>query len=99
MTGLDLHKMPITATMPQPLHATCEFSALPSGLRELTGWLLGHSVTAAAMDGRGTLWKAPFEALEEASLQVDLFHAQHVKQVRGRKTDKNDSIWLARACQ
>ena len=46
--GLDVHKMRITATvrlcepgMPRPLRATREFSALPPGLRELTGWLLG----------------------------------------------------------
>ena len=28
-----------------------------------------------------------------------LLHAQHVKQIRGRKTDIADSIWLARICQ
>ena len=37
----------------------------------------------------------PFEALEEAGLQVELFHAQHVRQIRGRKTERNDSIRLA----
>ncbi len=28
-----------------------------------------------------------------------LLHAQHVKQIRGKKTDTNDSLWLARICQ
>ena len=28
-----------------------------------------------------------------------MLHAQHVKQLRGRKTDVEDSRWLARVCQ
>ena len=71
--------------MARPLHTTREFSALPTGLRDLTAWLLGRSVTAAAMEGAG--------------LQVELFHARHVRRIRGRNPDRNDSIWLARLCQ
>ena len=106
VAGLDVHKLAITATvrlcepgMAQPLRATREFSALPRGLSDLTAWLGGHAVSAAAMEGTGIFWKAPYEALEDAGVQVELFHAQHVRQIRGRKTDKNDSIWLARVCQ
>ena len=79
--------------------ATREFSALPEGLRAMTEWLCGHGVTAAAMEGTGVYWKAPFEALEDAGIQADLHHAQQVKQIRGKKTDVNDSLWLARICQ
>ena len=45
--------------MARPLRATRQFSALPQGLGELTGWPLGHAVTAAAMEGTGISWKAP----------------------------------------
>ena len=69
---------------------------MPYGLRELTAWLTGHGVTAAAMEGTGVYWLAPYEALEQAGIEPSLLHAQHVKQIKGRKTDKNDSIWLAR---
>ena len=104
--GLDVHKMAITATVRLcepgqglPRMATREFSALPKGLRELTAWLCEHGVTAAAMEGTGIYWLAPYEALEEAGIEPELFHAQHVKQIKGRKTDYNDSVWLARICQ
>ena len=60
VAGLDVHKMQVTATVrlcepdiDRPLCATREFSALPRGLGELTGWLLGHSVTADAMEYTG----------------------------------------------
>ena len=79
--------------------AVREFSALPDGLRAMTDWLRGHGVTVATMEGTGVYWKAPFEALEEAGIHADLLHAQHVKQIRGKKTDTNDSRWLARICQ
>ena len=65
----------------------------------MTDWLRAHGVTAAAMEGTGVYWKAPFEALEDAGIRPELFHAQHVKQIRGKKTDVNDSLWLARICQ
>ena len=77
----------------------CGSSALPDGLRAMTDWLQAHGVTAAAMEGTGVYWKAPFEALEDAGIHADLLHAQHVKQIRGKKTDTNDSLWLARICQ
>ena len=34
-----------------------------------------------------------------AGIEVLLVHAQHVKQLKGRKTDIADSLWLARICQ
>lgn len=104
--GLDVHKMHITATVrlceagSGPARTTTrEFSALPDGLSAMTEWLCGHHVTAAAMEGTGVYWKAPFEALEDAGIQAALHHAQQVKQIRGKKTDVNDSLWLARICQ
>ena len=104
--GLDVHKMQITATVrlceagSGPARtATREFSALPDGLQAMTDWLRGHGVTAAAMEGTGVYWQAPFEALEDAGIDAALFNAQHVKQIRGKKTDANDSLWLARICQ
>ena len=65
----------------------------------MTDWLRSHGVTAAAMEGTGVYWKAPFEALEDAGIRAQLFHAQHVKQIRRKKTDTSDSLWLARICQ
>ncbi len=103
--GLDVHKMEITATVRlsgaggPPAAETRRFEALPSGLRELAGWLRGLGVTAAAMEGTGVYWEAPHDALAEAGIEVQLLHAQQVKQLRGRKTDIADSRWLARVCQ
>ena len=103
--GLDVHKMQITAAVriceagggPARV-AVREFSALPNGLRAMTDWLLEHSVTVAALESTGVYWKAPLEALEDAGIQPARHHAEHVRQIRGKKR-ANDSLWLARVCQ
>ncbi len=103
--GLDVHKMQITASvrLARPgeeaeVH-TDTFSALPSGLAELTEWLGRHEVTAAVMEATGVYWEAVFDALESAGVEPIVVHAQRVKQIKGRKTDVADSVWLARICQ
>lgn len=103
--GLDVHKMQITASvrLARPgagaeTH-TRAFSALPGGLGELVRWLLDHQVSAAVMEATGVYWEVVFEALESAGIEPLLVHAQHVKQLKGRKTDIADSVWLARICQ
>ena len=103
--GLDVHKMEITATVRlcladgPPVSETRRFEALPAGLGRMVGWLRGHRIEAAAMEGTGVYWEAPYDALADAGMEVQLLHAQHVKQLRGRKTDIGDSRWLARVCQ
>ena len=51
------------------------------------------------MEGTGIYWLAPFEALEAAGIRATLVDARQVKQLKGRKTDVADSVWLARVCQ
>ena len=69
------------------------------GLCELVRWLAGHGVTGAGMEGTGIYWQAPWSVLDAAGIEVQLYHAQHVRQLRGHKTDVEDSRWLARICQ
>ena len=104
--GLDVHKLEITATVrlcatprSEPICETRTFSALASGLDALVAWLTGHGVEAAALEGTGVYWQAPWRALTAAGIEAQLLHAQHVRQLRGRKTDIEDSRWLARVCQ
>ena len=103
--GLDVHKMEITATVRicegegKPVVETRCFSTLPSGLEEMVAWLTGHGVEAAVMEGTGIYWQAPFAAVEAAGIEAILVHARQVKQLKGRKTDVADSVWLACVCQ
>ena len=103
--GIDIHKMAITVSTRivdgagAPQTETREFSALPSGITEMVAWLQAQHIEAALMEGTGIYWEVPFDALATAGIRPILVHAQQVKQIKGRKTDVADSIWLARLCQ
>lgn len=48
------------------------------------------------MESTGAYWKPIFNVLEEAEgMRVVLANSQRVKNLRGHKTDPNDSRWLA----
>ena len=101
--GLDVHKMSITASVrvwkgggEDGDVATRTFPAAARGFREMAGWLSESGVTAAAMEATGIHWEAPPDALEAAGIQPLVMNAQRADQVRGRKTDVGDSVWLAR---
>ena len=51
------------------------------------------------MESAGIYWEVPFEVLEEVGLQAVPYYAWYVRQALGRRTDRNDSIWLARVCR
>ena len=104
--GVDVHKMQLTVSLrlcepgrPSALTLTGTFATHPQGLRKMAGWLAEHEVGAATMEGTGVYWEQPYRTLEAEGVRVRLVHAQHVKQIKGRKTDVADSLWLARICQ
>ena len=82
-----------------PWETVCEtrhFSTLPRGLESLAAWLAAYDVAAAAREGTGVNWRAPWDQLNDAGIKVKLLHALHVKQSRGRNTGVEDGRWLAR---
>ena len=85
--------MQITATIrtcapaggPTPIE-TRTFEALASGISEV--------VDAAVTEGIGVYRVALLEALEAVGISVALVNAGQVKQLKGRKTDVVDDVWL-----
>jgi transposase len=98
--GLDIHKRSIVACRlvgpPQgPVERqTRTFGTTPDALLSLNDWLVEGAVTHVGMESTGTYWK-PIYNLLEASFEVWLLNAQHIKAVPGRKTDVKDAAWIA----
>jgi transposase len=98
--GLDVHKKTIVACCLTPGAAgakaseTRTFSTMTADLLALADWLTAHEITHVAMESTGEFWKPVYNLLE-ASFQVWVVNAQHVKAVPGRKTDVGDAAWLA----
>jgi transposase len=98
--GLDVHQATVAATVRSPgprgerMELCQTFGTTTPDLLTLRDWLLAQGVTHVAMESTGVYWKPVYYVLEEA-VTVLLVNAAHVKNVPGRKTDVQDSAWLA----
>jgi transposase len=71
-----------------------EFWAFTHDLQRRADWLEECGVTHAAMESSGVDWKPVWKILAE-QFEVLLVNAQHMKALPGRKTDQNESEWIA----
>jgi len=99
--GLDVHKMVVVATVlleqadGSLYQESREFGTVREARQKLCDWLQAHRVELVVMESTGNYWKSIYAALTSAQLDAYVVNARHVKQVPGRKTDLNDSQWLA----
>jgi transposase len=98
--GLDVHKQTVTACVRVPGTARAReshvrrFGTTSTDLLALRDWLDMFGVTHVAMESTGVYWKAVYYILEERFACL-LVNAAHIKRVPGRKTDVQDSEWIA----
>jgi transposase len=99
--GLDVHKKIVVGTVlienthGQIEKQTREFRTFRKELNTLAEWLSESEVEIAVMESTGIYWKSVYEALERKEVKAYVVNARHVKNVPGRKTDVQDSEWLA----
>ena len=98
--GLDVHKKKISACL---LHVGItkdensiirEFGTFTDDIEQLRTWLAEHECSIVAMESTGVYWR-PVHNILEGEVEVILVNARHIKNVPGRKTDIEDSRWLA----
>jgi transposase len=105
VAGLDIAKAEVEVTIRVPSDTTAgrrqqetrTFGATRRELLALADWLRCWGVTKAGMEATGDYWKPVFFLLESRGFDCELYNAAQVKALPGRpKTDRADSIWLAR---
>lgn len=98
--GLDVHKKTIVACLMvtkaegKVRKEIQTFGTMTEDLLKLSDWLTAREVTHVAMESTGVYWK-PIWNLLEGNFELLLVNARHIKAVPGRKTDVNDSEWIA----
>jgi len=104
VAGLDIAKaegevtirVPSDTTPGRRQQETRTFGTTRRQLPDLADWLRSWGVTKAGMEA-GDCWKPVFFLLESRGFDCELYNAAQVKALPGRpKTDRADSIWLAR---
>jgi len=103
--GIDIGKQMVMVTIRVPSDTrrggrqqeTREFGTTRRQLLELADWLRCWGVERAGMESTSDYWKPAYFLLEREGLELLLYQASQVKALPGRpKTDKLDSVWLAR---
>src|SRR5450755_348768 len=105
VAGLDIAKAEVEAAIRVPSDTAPgrrqqearTFGTTRAELESLGDWLRSWGVTKAGMEATGDYWKPVFFLLESRGFDCELYNAAQVKALPGRpKTDRADSIWLAR---
>jgi transposase len=78
----------------KPAAEVRRFGTSVKELERLRAWLVETKCTEAVMESTGSYWKPVFNILE-GSLKILLANPEQVKALKGKKTDPNDSRWLA----
>lgn len=106
--GIDIGKQMIMVTIRVPSgtrrggrqQETREFGTTRRQLLALTDWLRAWGVERAGMEATSDYWKPVYFLLEQHGLDCLLYQASQVKVLPGRpKTDKLDSVWLAKVTE
>jgi transposase len=105
VAGLDIAKAEVEVTIRVPSDTapgrrqqeTRTFGTTRKDLESLADWLRCWGVTKIGMEATGDYWKPVFFLLESRGFDCQLYNAAQVKALPGRpKTDRADSVWLAR---
>jgi transposase len=97
--GIDVHKKFVVATVGTTNksgvteYQTKQFSTFTEDLHHLLDWLKSQSCVHVCMESTGKYWHPIFNVLEN-DCDVVIANPKYVKGIRGKKTDKKDSIWL-----
>ena len=70
------------------------FPTTRRGLLALKDWLAEHQVEVIGMEATGVYWMPIYAALE-GSFKVIVGNPQHIKALKGQKTDRKDARWIA----
>jgi len=101
VAGVDVHKEILAITVltgdadkePEVLQFTCD--TFTEDLMACGQKLLELGVTEVAMESTGVYWKPIHNVWSPLGIKITLGQAAHMKNVPGRKTDMNDSEWIA----
>ena len=98
--GLDVHKNVIVATIVTTNkdgiseYLQKSFSTINSDIQRFHNWLIENNCYHVCMESTGKYWIPIFNYLEH-DMDICLTHPKYVKAIKGKKTDKKDSKWIA----
>ncbi len=99
--GVDVHKNMIVATVAATdkngvtRYSAETYTTLNKDLFRFRDWLNSLGCKDVCMESTGKYWIPVFNILEQSGINVLLTHPMYVRAIKGKKTDKKDSKWIA----
>lgn len=99
--GIDVHKNQITVThmrhneRGKPAYETKCFSTMHDDLIAFAEYLQSKQCVNACMESTGKYYIPVYRVLENHGIRAVVAHPKYVKAIKGQKTDKKDSKWIA----
>ena len=92
--GIDVGSRSHYVAIGQESSDVREFGVYASELKNLVQWLLENKITSVAMESTGTYWQNLYSELQEAGIEVVLCNGKFTKNIKGKKTDVMDCMWI-----
>ncbi|MDQ2720618.1 MAG: IS110 family transposase [Bacteroidota bacterium] len=92
--GIDVGSRSHMVAIDQNKENVREFGVYTKDHKQLIVYLRGVGVTTIAMESTGSYWQTLFNSLQAAGFEVLLVNGNQTKNVKGRKTDVIDCIWI-----
>jgi len=94
--GIDVGSRSHFVAVGQSTEDVKEFGVYAEDLTSLCEWLKSYEITTVAMESTGDYWQNLYVELEKYGFEVLLANGKFTKNIRGRKTDVLDCMWIQR---
>lgn len=92
--GIDIgSRFHMVAIDQNPKHVR-SFGVYTEDHQKMIQFLKDNNICTIAMESTGNYWQTLFDALERAGFEVYLVNGNQTKNVKGRKTDIIDCMWI-----
>ena len=73
-----------------------EFGVYAQALKDLVQWLIENDIKSVAMESTGSYWQNLYTELQNSGIEVILVNGKFTKNIKGKKTDVLDCMWIQR---
>jgi len=92
--GIDVGSRSHFAAVGQNLDEVKEFGVYDEDLKKLSAWLIENNIDTVALESTGDYWQNLHSQLLEDGLKVILVNGKFTKNIKGKKTDVLDCMWI-----
>ncbi|MFC4231583.1 IS110 family transposase [Parasediminibacterium paludis] len=92
--GIDIGSRFYMVAIDQVKEHVRQFGVYTKDHEQLIDYLRNAGITSIAMESTGNYWQTLFSTLQQAGFEVMLVGGNQTKNVKGRKTDVIDCMWI-----